>query len=165
MNHEHRRPTGLPRTVVCMTSIALAAASVWAADSLVCVGERQASFGDVHQFSTVRHTFTIRNDSDHPVAIVTGIAVSGTGRVTFDPATIRPGDTTTVEASQPVGDDLGTTAYRFAVVTDEPFLTHMVVTLARYAGLGIEMINVGPVPGNPDPVGFIRRLGDQLTPG
>ena len=37
-------------------------------------------------------------------------------------------------------------------------------TVERYAELGIEMINVGPLPGNPDPVGFIRRFGDQLTP-
>ncbi len=37
-------------------------------------------------------------------------------------------------------------------------------TLERYAELGVEMINIGPLPGNPDPVGFIRRLGDQLIP-
>ncbi|MBW0015499.1 LLM class F420-dependent oxidoreductase [Mycobacterium sp.] len=34
----------------------------------------------------------------------------------------------------------------------------------RYAELGVDMINVGPLPGNPDPVGFIRRLGDELVP-
>jgi F420-dependent oxidoreductase-like protein len=34
----------------------------------------------------------------------------------------------------------------------------------RYSELGIEMINVGPLPGNPDPVGFIRRYTDQLLP-
>jgi F420-dependent oxidoreductase-like protein len=37
-------------------------------------------------------------------------------------------------------------------------------TVERYAELGVEMINVGPLPGNPDPVGFIRRVGDQLVP-
>jgi len=37
-------------------------------------------------------------------------------------------------------------------------------TTERFAGLGVEMINVGPFPGNPDPVGFIRRLGDELIP-
>jgi F420-dependent oxidoreductase-like protein len=37
-------------------------------------------------------------------------------------------------------------------------------TVERYAELGIDMINVGPVPGDPDPVGFIRRLGDELIP-
>ena len=37
-------------------------------------------------------------------------------------------------------------------------------TVQRYAELGIEMINIGPLPGNPDPVGFIRRFGDELAP-
>ena len=37
-------------------------------------------------------------------------------------------------------------------------------TVERYAELGIELINIGPLPGNPDPVGFIRRFGDQLMP-
>ena len=37
-------------------------------------------------------------------------------------------------------------------------------TVERYAELGVEMINAGPLPGNPDPVGFVRRLGDELVP-
>jgi F420-dependent oxidoreductase-like protein len=37
-------------------------------------------------------------------------------------------------------------------------------TVERYADLGIEMINIGPLPGNPDPVGFIRRYTDELIP-
>jgi F420-dependent oxidoreductase-like protein len=36
--------------------------------------------------------------------------------------------------------------------------------LERYAELGIEMINIGPVPGIPDPAGFVRRFGDELMP-
>jgi F420-dependent oxidoreductase-like protein len=36
--------------------------------------------------------------------------------------------------------------------------------LERYAELGIEMINIGPVPGTPDPAGFVRRFGDELMP-
>ena len=37
-------------------------------------------------------------------------------------------------------------------------------TAEGYAKLGVDMINAGPVPGNPDPVGYIRRLGDELVP-
>jgi alkanesulfonate monooxygenase SsuD/methylene tetrahydromethanopterin reductase-like flavin-dependent oxidoreductase (luciferase family) len=37
-------------------------------------------------------------------------------------------------------------------------------TVESYAALGIEMINIGPLPGNPDPVGFVRRFGDELIP-
>jgi F420-dependent oxidoreductase-like protein len=36
--------------------------------------------------------------------------------------------------------------------------------LERYAELGIEMINIGPVPGAPDPAGFVQRFGDELMP-
>jgi F420-dependent oxidoreductase-like protein len=36
--------------------------------------------------------------------------------------------------------------------------------LERYAELGIEMINIGPVPGTPDPAGFVQRFGDELMP-
>ncbi|MCV7091529.1 LLM class F420-dependent oxidoreductase [Mycobacterium interjectum] len=37
-------------------------------------------------------------------------------------------------------------------------------TVQRCAELGVELINLGPFPGNPDPVGFIRRLGDEVVP-
>jgi hypothetical protein len=37
-------------------------------------------------------------------------------------------------------------------------------TLESYAELGIDLVNVGPLPGNPDPVGFVRRLGDEVMP-
>ncbi|MEB3984087.1 LLM class F420-dependent oxidoreductase [Mycobacterium sp. 663a-19] len=37
-------------------------------------------------------------------------------------------------------------------------------TVERFGALGIEMINIGPLPGNPDPVGFIRRYADELIP-
>lgn len=37
-------------------------------------------------------------------------------------------------------------------------------TVERYAGLGIDTLNVGPLPGNPDPIGYIRRFGDELIP-
>jgi F420-dependent oxidoreductase-like protein len=36
--------------------------------------------------------------------------------------------------------------------------------LERYAELGIEMINIGPMPGTPDPAGFVQRFGDELMP-
>lgn len=36
-------------------------------------------------------------------------------------------------------------------------------TVEALAGLGIDLINAGPLPGNPDPVGFVRRLGDEVV--
>lgn len=52
------------------------------------------------------------------------------------------------------------------LVTVDPFedIDGYLKTVERYAKLGVDMINVGPLPGNPDPVGFIHRLGDQVIP-
>ena len=30
------------------------------------------------------------------------------------------------------------------------------------AGLGVQLINTGPFPGNPDPAGFVKRFGDEV---
>jgi F420-dependent oxidoreductase-like protein len=48
----------------------------------------------------------------------------------------------------------------------DPFdnLDDYLKTLESYAELGIDLVNVGPLPGNPDPVGFVRRLGDEVMP-
>lgn len=52
------------------------------------------------------------------------------------------------------------------LATVDPFedIDGYLKTVERYANLGVDMINVGPLPGNPDPVGFIHRLGDQVIP-
>jgi F420-dependent oxidoreductase-like protein len=34
----------------------------------------------------------------------------------------------------------------------------------QLAELGFDLINVGPMPGNTDPVGFVKRLGDEVIP-
>jgi F420-dependent oxidoreductase-like protein len=49
---------------------------------------------------------------------------------------------------------------------DDPFadMPAYLRTVERYAQLSVDLINVGPLPGNPDPVGFVRRLGDELVP-
>jgi F420-dependent oxidoreductase-like protein len=64
-----------------------------------------------------------------------------------------------------VGRDPGEIRKTVGVLTD-PFddTDEYLKTVERYARLGVEMISVGPLPANPDPVGFIRRLGDQLVP-
>jgi len=91
-----------------------------ASESLEFIGDQHTAFADTYQHSTVMHEFVVRNDAKHPITIVEGIAVSGTGAVTFDPAPIPPGATVRIQANQPVGASLGATALRFAIVTDEP---------------------------------------------
>ncbi|ASW92264.1 LLM class F420-dependent oxidoreductase [Mycobacterium marseillense] len=52
------------------------------------------------------------------------------------------------------------------LATTDPFenIDEYLKTAERFAALGVDMINVGPLPGNPDPVGFVRRLGDEVIP-
>jgi len=65
-----------------------------------------------------------------------------------------------------VGRDSGEIRKTVGNLVADPFedTDEYLKTAERYAELGIEMINAGPAPGNPDPVGFIRRLGDDLVP-
>jgi F420-dependent oxidoreductase-like protein len=58
--------------------------------------------------------------------------------------------------------DIRLTAANFTNPFDD--LDGYLKTAERYAELGIEQINCGPLPGDPDPVGFIRRLGDDVIP-
>ncbi|WP_428342444.1 LLM class F420-dependent oxidoreductase [Mycobacterium sp.] len=37
-------------------------------------------------------------------------------------------------------------------------------TLHCYSALGIDLVTTGPLPGDPDPVGFVKRLGDEVIP-
>jgi F420-dependent oxidoreductase-like protein len=65
-----------------------------------------------------------------------------------------------------VGRDPGEIRKTVGLLVVDPFedIDGYLKTAERYAKLGVDMINAGPVPGNPDPVGFIRRLGDELIP-
>lgn len=49
---------------------------------------------------------------------------------------------------------------------DDPFadVDDYLRTLDRFAALGVDLINTGPHPGNPDPVGWVKRLGDEVIP-
>jgi F420-dependent oxidoreductase-like protein len=64
-----------------------------------------------------------------------------------------------------VGRDPGEIRKTVGLLTD-PFddIDGYLTTIERYAELGVDTITVGPLPGNPDPVGFIRRLGDEVIP-
>jgi len=49
---------------------------------------------------------------------------------------------------------------------DDPFadVDSYLRTLERYAALGFDTVNTGPWPGNPDPAGWVTRLGDEVIP-
>jgi F420-dependent oxidoreductase-like protein len=49
---------------------------------------------------------------------------------------------------------------------EDPFenLDEYLRKLERFSELGVDMINTGPVPGTPDPAGFVKRFGDEVMP-
>ncbi|MUL78467.1 LLM class F420-dependent oxidoreductase [Mycolicibacterium sp. CBMA 226] len=46
----------------------------------------------------------------------------------------------------------------------DPFTDSYLHVLDQYSALGIDTVNTGPVPGNPDPAGWVKRLGDEVIP-
>jgi F420-dependent oxidoreductase-like protein len=64
-----------------------------------------------------------------------------------------------------VGRDVAEVRKTVALMAD-PFVDvdEYLKTLDQYAELGIEMINIGPMPGTPDPASWVRRFGDELMP-
>jgi F420-dependent oxidoreductase-like protein len=51
-------------------------------------------------------------------------------------------------------------------IIEDPFenLDGYLRKLERFSELGVGMINTGPVPGTPDPAGFVKRFGDEVMP-
>ncbi|MCV7211959.1 LLM class F420-dependent oxidoreductase [Mycolicibacterium canariasense] len=49
---------------------------------------------------------------------------------------------------------------------DDPFadVDAYLRTLDEFAAMGFDTINTGPLPGNPDPAGWVKRLGDEVIP-
>ena len=81
--------------------------------------EPHASFAPLHQGETLTHSFAFKNEGRRAVKILSGIALTSSGAVAFEPAVVAPGAQGVVTVSQPIGAELGVTGFRFAVVTDE----------------------------------------------
>lgn len=55
---------------------------------------------------------------------------------------------------------------KMAGVFADPFdnVDEYLALAESYADLGIDVVNTAPMPGTPDPVGFVSRLGDEVIP-
>jgi F420-dependent oxidoreductase-like protein len=65
-----------------------------------------------------------------------------------------------------VGRDVAEIRKTVGFFFEDPFenLDGYLRKLERFSELGIDMINTGPVPGTPDPAGFVKRFGDEVMP-
>jgi F420-dependent oxidoreductase-like protein len=64
-----------------------------------------------------------------------------------------------------VGRDIAEIRKTVGIIED-PFenLDEYLRKLERFSELGIDMIITGPIPGTPDPAGFVQRVGDKVMP-
>jgi hypothetical protein len=97
-----------------------------------------AQFGDVHQFAEVRHLFPFKNGGSVAVTIEQAISLEGTGRVEAMPRVVKPGGTGEVLVVQPVGGKLGQTAFRYALITDEPGVSRYRFSLSGFTESAFE---------------------------
>jgi F420-dependent oxidoreductase-like protein len=65
-----------------------------------------------------------------------------------------------------VGRDVAEIRKTVGFFFEDPFenLDGYLRKLERLSELGVDMINTGPVPGTPDPAGFVQRFGDEVMP-
>lgn len=82
--------------------------------------ETHALFEDSYQFGELRHVFPFRNQSAKTITVEQSMAVGGDAKVEVVPQVLVPGGTGEARVVQPLGDKLGSTAFRYALITDEP---------------------------------------------
>lgn len=79
-----------------------------------------ARFEDRYQGAAVEHSWTVTNSGSAEVTVEQALAVDGSGLVEMVPLVLAPGEQGLVSLVQPLADELGETAFRYALITDEP---------------------------------------------
>ena len=80
------------------------------------ISSPQASFGETHQFTTVKGGFHLENPTSQELRIRLIEAISNVATVEPDAATIPPGGQLDIRLHQPVGNRLGETSFRARLV-------------------------------------------------
>lgn len=90
------------------------------------------SFPDSYQHAVVERVFVAENRGSHPVTVEQALAVRGSAELTAESAVIAPGEQVRVRVRQPLGNELGQTAFRYALVTDEPGVSRYRFSLSGF---------------------------------
>jgi hypothetical protein len=75
---------------------------------------------DAYPDAVVEHVFTATNRGPRPVTIEQALAVRGTADIVVDPTVVAPGAQLRIRVRQLLSTALGRTAFRYALITDEP---------------------------------------------
>lgn len=95
------------------------------------IEQPHVTFPDDYQGALLQHRFEFRNASAKPVLVQSGLAISGTGTVRFEPALVAPGARGAAYVTQPL-QGLGRASFRFALITDEPGVARYRMSLSGF---------------------------------
>lgn len=110
----------------------VAAAQASEPPALTFEAPQHARFPDAYQHQTIEHRFAFTNTSQRTVRVERTVDVSGTAQVVVEPEVIPPGARGEVRITQPLGNRLGVTAFRYAVITDQPGVPRYRVSLTGF---------------------------------
>jgi len=119
----------LPAALLILIS---ASAPALTATPALVFDARHAQFGDLYQGSTVEQRYTFTNTGETPVTVIDTFVVDGTGRVSVSPRSVPPGAGGVAVVRQPLANLLGRTAFRYALITDEPDVDRYRFTLSGF---------------------------------
>jgi len=91
-----------------------------------------AQFGDVYQHRVIQSEFKIFNSGDRPIEVREVVAVSSDATVGVEPPLIPAGGKAVARVRQSMAERLGRTAFRYAILTDEPCVERYRFTLSGF---------------------------------
>jgi hypothetical protein len=86
----------------------------------LAIHEANAQFDDRHQFEIIEWQWSVENTGDRLILVEEALALKGDAEVSVSADFLEPGARATIRVRQPLGDALGSTARRYALITSEP---------------------------------------------
>jgi hypothetical protein len=100
--------------------------------ALVFTEDPHQRFADSYQHAVVERVFTAVNRGSHPVRVEQAVAVRGRAELDAEPAVVPPGVRLRVRVRQPLGNEIGQAAFRYALTTDEPGVSRYRFSLSGF---------------------------------
>jgi hypothetical protein len=115
-----------------LLAVFLTVSSLGAGSPALVFEQRHVQFGDRYQGEIVEHRFALTNTGQVPVTVIDTVAVDGTGEISVTPRNVPAGATAVAVVRQPLASQLGHTAFRYALITDDPGVDRYRFTLSGF---------------------------------